>query len=374
MVTDAELEALGLHEPGAPYAAERLELIRYLIGLGATTDDLVASREMLPGLAMVLGLRLGDALSVGQVAQRSGLPEGRVLRIVRATGLPEPAPGDPALTEGFVGLCGLVQAAGELFGEEATLQLMRVMGSMMSRLADALISAFIANVAASAREGDPVGLKMARANAEAIELFPAIGPLLDALLRQHLVAAQRVSVAENEAGVETRRLCVGFVDLVGSTRLSRELSMIELGRVLGRFEEVTMDRVAADGGRLVKFIGDEILYTARDAVTGTVIALDLVEALAGEPGMPPVRAGVAVGEVMLRDGDVFGPVVNLAARAAKVGRPGTILVPLEVAGAITTPSVSIGTVDLRGIGPVELFSVRRRAADGDQPGPLGNWR
>ncbi len=359
MVSDAELESLGLYEPDGPFAAERLELLRYLIGLGASIDDLVASRETLPGLAMVLGLRLGDALSVGQVAERSGLPEEQVLQIVRATGLPKPGAGDPVFTEGFVGLCGVVVAAGAFFGEEAALQLMRVMGSMMSRLADALVSAFIANVAASTRENDPVGLKMAKANAEAIELFPAIGPLLDALLRQHLVAAQRGSVAENEAGAETRELCVGFVDLVGSTRLSRELSMIELGQVLGRFETVTMERVAADGGRLIKFIGDEILFTAVDAATGATIALDLVEALASEPGMPPVRAGVAVGLVMMRDGDVFGPVVNLAARAAKAGKPGAILVPREVAEAVDVPSASIGTAELRGFGPTELFSLRR---------------
>ena len=73
---------------------------------------------------------------------------------------------------------------------------------------------------------------------------------------------------------------------------------------------------------------------------------------------------MAVGEVMLRDGDVFGPVVNLAARAAKVGSPGAILVSGEVAGAIGMPSESIGTVALRGIGTVELFSLRRGAGGG----------
>jgi class 3 adenylate cyclase len=68
-------------------------------------------------------------------------------------------------------------------------------------------------------------------------------------------------------------------------------------------------------------------------------------------------------------------VVNLAARAAKAGSPGTILVPGEVAAVIGMPSESIGTVELRGIGPVELFSLRRGGRGrGLTPGGAGPLR
>src|SRR5205823_5466484 len=50
-LTPSELEALGLYHPGEPDAAQRLELLEYLVSLGATGDDLVASRDELPVFA-----------------------------------------------------------------------------------------------------------------------------------------------------------------------------------------------------------------------------------------------------------------------------------------------------------------------------------
>ena len=66
---------------------------------------------------------------------------------------------------------------------------------------------------------------------------------------------------------------------------------------------------------MVKLIGDEILYTAPDATSACAIALDLADTFRDHPIVPPVRVGLAGGQVMLLDGDVFGPVVNLADRA-----------------------------------------------------------
>lgn len=71
---------------------------------------------------------------------------------------------------------------------------------------------------------------------------------------------------------------------------------------------------------MVKLIGDEILYTAGDERSGCMIAFKLTETFADHNVIPPVRIGMAAGEVLLRDGDVFGPVVNLAARAVNVAR------------------------------------------------------
>ena len=174
-------------------------------------------------------------------------------------------------------------------------------------------------------------------------MFPELASALDALLRQHLLAAQRASVPESETGTETRHLCVGFVDLVDSTDLVQRLSMGELGSVLTQFENAATDVVTAVGGRAVKFIGDEVLYTAQDEAIGCRIALDLAAAFTDHTVVPPCRAGVASGEVMLRDGDVFGPAVNLAARAVKVGGPGEVVVPTDVAVAAGLPSHPLGS-------------------------------
>ena len=80
----------------------------------------------------------------------------------------------------------------------------------------------------------------------------------------------------------------------------------------------------------MKLIGDEILYTAGDERSACSIALGLVATFAEHPRVPARCAGLAAGDVMLRDGDVFGPVVNLAARAAKVAGPGEVAAPPAV--------------------------------------------
>jgi adenylate cyclase len=309
-------------------------LLEYLVSLGAAVDDLDAHRSGLPGLALVVAIRGGSGLTVSEAAQRAGISEEKLLQVTRAEGFADPGPADRAISEQQADLAAGMAAAEALFGENAVLQLVRVMGSAMARVADAMVSAFLVNVEPAVRDGDPVGLGVARANAEAAALVPTASAALDVLLRQHIIAARRTILGDAaEAGYETQRMCVGFVDLVGSTALARRLSIRELGAVLTEFEHIAADAVTEIGGRVVKLIGDEVLYTAGDAHAACTIALNLAAAFDDHPVVPRVRGGVAAGEVLLRDGDVFGPVVNLAARAVKLAAPGEVVVPAEVAAA-----------------------------------------
>src|SRR5437660_1159391 len=229
-MTSADFEALGLYDRAAPHAAEHLELLEYLVELGATADDLVAFRDQLPGLASVVAIRGGAALTLAEVAEQSGLSEANLRRLVRAGGFPDPGPDDRVFSDQFAGLAAGMIAAETLFGEEAVLQLTRVMGSAMARLANAVVSAFLVNVEPAARRKDPVGLGVARANVEAAALLPRVGSVLDILFRQHLIAARRSLLGDSaDVGYETQTLFVGFVDLVGSTVLAQRLSPRRLG-------------------------------------------------------------------------------------------------------------------------------------------------
>ena len=240
-------------------------------------------------------------------------------------------------------------AAESVFGEEAVLQLIRVMGATMNRLADAIVWSFLVNVEPGVSQLDPVGMDLARANARASELLPVVSFALDVLLRQHLLAAQRSSLgAAAEAGYETRHMCVGFVDLVGSTALAQRMPTAQLGSALTQFEHIASDVVTSGGGRLVKLIGDAVLYTAGDEASACSIALALASRFADHPSLPPVRAGVACGEVMMPDGDVFGPVVNLAARAVKVAGAGEVVTSHAVAAASDLDSEPLGSHQLKG--------------------------
>jgi adenylate cyclase len=187
---------------------------------------------------------------------------------------------------------------------------------------------------------------------------------MEVLLRQHLIAARRTILGDAaDPGYETQRMCVGFVDLVGSTALAQRLSTRDFGELLTGFENLAADTITAAGGRVVKLIGDEVLYTAADESAACDIALDLTTQLTAHPRLPPVRAGVASGDVLLRDGDVFGPVVNLAARAVKLAEPGELVAPPAVAKAAGLRAESLGPQPLKGFdGALPLCRVIEKSA------------
>jgi class 3 adenylate cyclase len=348
-LTAADFEALGVYDPGAAHAPQQLQLLEFLVDLGATAEDLVAYRDGLPGLASVVAIRGGGRLTATEAVQRMGISREKLLQVTRAAGFPEPGPDDRAISEHLAGLAAGMAASEAVFGEDAVLQLVRVMGSAMARLADAIVSAFLVNVEPPARGEDPVGLAVARANAEAVALMPTLSAGLDILLREHIIRARRTILGDAaEAGYETQRMCVGFVDLVGSTALARRLSTRELGSVLTTFEHVAVDAVTALGGRVVKLIGDEVLYTVGDEASACSIALNLAATFTDHPTVPNVRAGVASGEVLLRDGDVFGPIVNLAARAVKVAGPGEAVASVTVATAGGFRTEPLSSYQLKG--------------------------
>ena len=121
-------------------------------------------------------------------------------------------------------------------------------------------------------------------------------------------------------------MAVGFADMVGFTVLSQHLGDDELAAVVSRFEELAHDTVVALGGRVVKMIGDEVMFVVQTATGAAEIGLSLAEAYADDELLSDVRVGLAIGPVLVQDGDFYGPVVNLASRLVGVANPGTVLV------------------------------------------------
>jgi class 3 adenylate cyclase len=353
--TPEELQAVGLYDPDDPLAADRLELIEYLVGLGATVDELVAAYPDLAAVASTRALRgPGERLTQAEASARAGVPEELCARIWRASGFPDPGPDATVYTDEDVAMLGIFQAGAALLGEDVVLQVLRVMGSSMARIADAAVGAFVVNVAAPRIADDPGGLSLARANTEAVTLLRQAAGAMDVIFRHHVEILQRpLGIGDQR----TQELAVGFTDLVGSTALAQGLSIRELGHTLAEFDELASDVVVANGGRVVKLIGDEVMYVAADPRAVCDIARTLAARLADHPRLPTARTAVAFGAVLSRDGDYFGPVVNLAARMVKLAEPGTVLVSAELRGAMGSEGTrSIGARVLKGYDqPVELF-------------------
>ncbi|HEY6319340.1 MAG TPA: adenylate/guanylate cyclase domain-containing protein [Acidimicrobiia bacterium] len=362
----ARFERLGLYDPHDADADRRLGLLQDLVALGATDDDLTDAGDDLPLLAFRLVATPGrERLTLAQLAARAGVPEDRLVDVWRHAGFPRPAADDAPFTEADVELMRLIDAARGLFGDETTLQLLRVTGSALARVADAVISAFIVDLASHTMADDPSGVGLVRANIDTLVLLPQFSAAMDTLLRHHLLALRRDGVALGPPGdYETQQLAVGFSDLVDSSGLAQHISMTELGARLREFETRAASVVTAGGGRVIKHTGDGLMFVASDPVTACRIALDLIGAFEAAPSLPPVRSGVATGEVLMREGDCFGPVVNLAARLVDVAPTSTLLVSDAVRAALApADDLRVGPgagYRLKGFAePLSVFEVAR---------------
>lgn len=222
-----------------------------------------------------------------------------------------------------------------------------------------------------------------RSDAEArLAMLDAVPDLLETLESQVMFTFRRQLAAfAARAGSEVLhrdtdelfplQRAVGFADLVQFTRLSQDLSGAQLADVVGRFEAAGRDIISVGGGRVVKTVGDEIMFLADTPEDGAQIAVTLAETISADPDLPPVRVAFVWGSMFSRYGDVFGPSVNLAARMESVARPGTVLVDQDTAEAVAQAlpggfAASEGEdVDLHGIGAVSVHELTR-----DRSAPL----
>lgn len=147
--------------------------------------------------------------------------------------------------------------------------------------------------------------------------------------RRHLAAALHRQILSATEVTET----IGFADLVSYTRLTTQLSPAELPAVIDRFEGISNQRVTANGGRVLKMMGDAVMFSAPGPVAAARAGLGLSDA-ADDGTVPAVRIGIATGPTVGLEGDVYGDTVNRASRLAELARPGTVLVDDETAAAL----------------------------------------
>ena len=332
-MTPAEYQAAGLYDPAAPNAADRLALLEWLAERGITLAQMiVAQREAsLSGLPADLALRPGPRVTARDIARNYGLPVEKVLAVSLAAGLPPRGPDDPTYTASDGEIFATFLGGAAMFGETATLRFTRVIGSSLARIAEAAVSLFQVNIEGPIREVGGSELAIAQQNLRAIEALQGVRTLLSHVIAAHLeTAIRRLREARADLVLGTARVTVGFVDLVGFTSLSQRFSPRDFVDVVERFEETAYDTVAARDGRVVKLIGDEVMFVVRDPAAACEVALTLVDRFANDPAVTP-RGGLAWGDILYRGGDYYGPTVNLAARVAQIAVPGELLVTNDVA-------------------------------------------
>jgi len=197
------------------------------------------------------------------------------------------------------------------------------------------------------------------------EALPTLDRLLVYMYRRHLAVAseQRFLVEASEEGGAL--MSVGFADLSGFTELSQELGVRELAQFIDHFNATTSDVITQSGGRLIKTIGDEVMFGALDAASAASIALTLVEDVSNVDGLPPLKVGLATGNVVAREGDLFGVPVNLAKRIVTAAHRSSVLVDEETHSALASDEdfrfSPLARRHVKGFGHVQMYRLRRAA-------------
>jgi adenylate cyclase len=270
-----------------------------------------------------------------QVAEMVGVDPDRTQALWRSLGFPSVADDEVVFTEADVTAMRFVVGLEEAgIADPATqVAMSRMLGQTFARLASSqgqlLINLLLDRPDVLASE-DAIIDAFAR-------LTPMMQHLQDYVWRRQLVAYFTRVASYASADVTTPTMvpmAVGFADMSGFTTLTRRATEAELDQVLEAFESLTTEVVGAHNGRIVKTIGDEVLFLADTPADCALLALELVERAERTEGLPPLRVGLAAGPVVTRLGDVYGSTVNIASRLTSLSRPGWILVDRGMAEAL----------------------------------------
>jgi adenylate cyclase len=235
----------------------------------------------------------------------------------------------------------------------------RVMAAALSRVAEVTSDNIVARMEELRRAGATEAEIAATLSGPAPD---EIDRLVGYMYRRQLRAALWRKLADPEHLGSHAVLAVGFVDLVRFTALTEDIAEDELADLIDRFESMVHDRVTAAGGRIVKMIGDEVMFVSERADQAAHIAIDLIEAFHFDDSVPSARAGLAIGPVLSHGGDYFGPVVNLASRIVDVARPSTVVASQDVYDQLASREEfswrRLPPKRLKGIGRTNLYSIR----------------
>lgn len=304
------------------------------------------------------------SLTAAEVADRAGLPVEQARRLWRILGFPESGDAQAFTDDDVAALETVAKVLAEgIVDLDVIYTVARGVGLTMARLADWEVSTLVQHVeeAYAAAGGTPDG----DASTWVIDKYgSAFEDLIIHTWRRHLSASlarmESVRALEEEPG--TTLLTVGFADIVGFTALSNELSRDRIGDLVELFEARCGDVIATQHGRLIKSMGDAVLFVNDDPMAAFATAEGIINVVGRDSRMPDVRVGLATGAVVMRLGDVFGPPVNLASRLTNVARRNRIIIDEATADLLPRDQIESRPLPprpVRGFGIVEPLTARR---------------
>jgi adenylate cyclase len=365
-------DAMGRPQPVGPGGRPQLDeedtaTVQALVDLGLDADDARQAVEE-DRVALVLAQRViggRPRYSIEQISERSGVPVALLRRIRVATGLPFPE------RFGRVDLqwARLLARLLEVLPPEAVAASARARGTALATVARSDLGMVRDELLLPMRQAGADDLTVAVALAEtARELDGVARELLQITYGLHLEhqLSSELSATLTRAEVPEITLAVGFVDVVGWTSLSSRIDPQGLDEVLDAFEERVIAVTAPRGEvSVVKFLGDAAMFVAADPLTLTEAMLELTTAVPALEDVP-LRGGLACGTVLVREGDVFGAPVNLAARLTDLARPWRLLADESLQEQLDDGGYRtrrLRPMRIRGVGTMRPLGVRAAATD-----------
>lgn len=318
-----------------------------------------------------------------EVAAGAGLSLLSARKLWRALGFPNLGDEDVAFTErdqaALNTIVNLVRSGS--LTEEAAISVTRAIGQMTDRMVVWQIEALVEDMVH--QQGVPDSVARKRLVSELPALVDALEEMLVYSWRRQLNAGVQRLAVRAEAGLQSSEegregdeddaplplaRAVGFADLVSYTSLSRRMNEKTLAQLVQRFENKCAEIISVGGGRLVKTVGDEVLYIAETPAAGAEISLALCQAFTEDEILPQARVAMVWGRILSRLGDIYGPTVNLAARLTALADPGTVLVDSVTAAALEQDERFVllprSAEDVRGFGRIQPVELQRGSGRG----------
>jgi adenylate cyclase len=308
--------------------------------------------------------------SVKEASRETGIQEGLVERLISGLGLtPEH---DGTVSEDDLQVLRYVAAVLEAgFPLVALLQLVRVYGQAMARVADAEVRLFHLYVHEPLMRSGTTGVETAeQMQAISRQVLPLAGPVLDQVhqrylqffIEQDVVGHMESDLDGTAIDLGRMRVAIAFADLTGYTRMTEEEGELTAVDAVERFVEA-VEVTLPDDARVIKTIGDEVMIVGSDVVALTDWAVGF-QSMQTERPLP--RIAVHCGVALYRDGDYYGRDVNIASRVAARSAGGEVLVTRPVVEASDPPPSHleferIGEVRLKGFSDsTEVFVAGQR--------------
>jgi adenylate cyclase len=315
--------------------------------------------------------RVLRTVSAREIEDRGGWPTQATLAMISAFGFPSPAPDEPYFNEAEAEALIGAAARQEWWPQEVQMEVSRVWGQALARIAAAEVYNFRFETEPRVRGGEVTPAEaLATIQRALAELLPLADPLLVGIHRRwvdyELTQYAVLEAEEHAPGAIPGAIdvCLLFCDLKDFTTFAELHGDAAATAAASRFAHLTVD-ARGEHGRVVKGLGDGAMLVYPDSAEA-VAAWRRFSAAMTEPGAPALHAGMHQGVVVRREGDYFGGAVNLAARLLALAGGGELL---ATRAAVERASggdewASLGSRKLRGLrSEVEIYRLENAAAD-----------